>query len=90
VKEEVDSGQGRVLVFGYFMPEQKKDQDKFAKSHENMWTTEIYNVTSRAGPNSFVVDVPAGEVPVWPLHALQVVRKALRDTWPQSAFELNC
>ena len=33
----------------------------------------------RAGPNSFIVDVPKGEVPIWPLHALQVVRKARRS-----------
>ena len=44
-----------------------------------MWTTEIYSVVDRAGPNSFIVDVGPGEVPVWPLHALQIVRKALRD-----------
>ena len=55
-------------------------KDKFAKSHENLWTTEIYNVLSRAGPNSFLVEVPAGEIPVWPFHSLQVVRKALRST----------
>lgn len=55
-------------------------KDKFAKSHENPWTTEIYNVISRAGPNSFLVEVPAGEIPVWPFHSLQVVRKALRST----------
>jgi len=55
-------------------------KDKFAKSHENLWTTEIYNVLSRVGPNSFLVEVPAGEIPVWPFHSLQVVRKALRST----------
>ena len=57
-------------------------KDKFAKSHENMWTTEIYSVVDRAGPNSFIVDVGSGEVPVWPLHALQIVRKALRTASP--------
>ena len=47
-----------------------------------MWTTEIYDVLRRAGPNSFLVDVPHGEVPVWPLHSLQIVRKALRSASP--------
>ena len=57
-------------------------KDRFAKSHENMWTTEIYSVAERAGPNSFIVDVGPGEVPVWPLHSLQVVRTALRSASP--------
>ena len=47
-----------------------------------MWTTEIYSVVDRARPNSFIVDVGSGEVPVWPLHALQIVRKALRTASP--------
>ena len=47
-----------------------------------MWTTEIYDVVSRVGPNSFLVDVPAGEIPIWPLHSLQIVRKALRSASP--------
>ena len=48
-----------------------------------MWTTEIYDVVARAGPNSFIVDVGRGEVPVWPLHSLQIVRKALRSASPE-------
>jgi hypothetical protein len=58
-------------------------KDKFAKSHSAVWTTEIYDVVSRAGPNSFIVDVPRGEVPVWPLHSLQVVGKVLRSASPE-------
>jgi len=57
-------------------------KDKFAKSHENLWTTEIYNVLSRVGPNSFLVEVPAGEIPVWPFHSLQVVRKEAGEAVP--------
>ena len=52
-------------------------KDKFKKSHEINWTSEIYTVAARAGPNSFLVDVPPGEIKVWPLHSLQVVKKAL-------------
>ena len=47
-----------------------------------MWTTEIYEVVARAGPNSFIVDVGRGEVPVWPLHSLQIVRKAHHTASP--------
>ena len=34
-------------------------------------------MVGRAGTNTFRVDVPAGENPRWPFHALQVVKKAL-------------
>ena len=84
VREEVDeSGVGpgsRVRLL--YARTKAGSKDKFAKSHENMWTTEIYSVVDRAGPNSFIVDVGSGEVPVWPLHALQIVRKALRTSSP--------
>jgi hypothetical protein len=40
------------------------DKDKFKKSHENSWTTEIYTILKRTGPNSFRVDVPPGEIRV--------------------------
>ena len=51
-------------------------KDKWAKAHENTFTTKIYTVLERAGPNSFLVDVPPGEIKVWPLHRLQIVKKA--------------
>ena len=84
VREEVDaSGLGpgaRVRLL--YARTKAGSKDKFAKSHENMWTTEIYEVVARAGPNSFIVDVGRGEVPVWPLHSLQIVRKAHRTASP--------
>ena len=49
-------------------------KDKFAKAHEVSWTSEIYEVIKRVGPNSFLVDVPPGEIKVWPSHSLQVVK----------------
>jgi hypothetical protein len=52
-------------------------KDKFAKAQEHVWTSEIYSIIARVGPNSFRVDVPAGEISIWPLHALQVVKKSL-------------
>ena len=86
VHEEVDSsgvGPGARVRLLYARTK-AGSKDKFAKSHENMWTTEIYSVVDRAGPNSFIVDVRRGEVPVWPLHSLQIVRKALRSASPHS------
>jgi hypothetical protein len=54
-------------------------RDKHAKSQRRVWTPELYSVMKRNGPNSFVVEVPAGEVSVWPFYALQIVRKALKS-----------
>ena len=55
-------------------------RDKHAKSQRRVWTADLYTVLERNGPNSFVVDVPAGEVRIWPFYAMMVVRKALKST----------
>jgi hypothetical protein len=52
-------------------------KSKFSKAQEISYTTEIYTVIQRVGPNSFLVDVPPGEITIWPLHSLQVVKKSL-------------
>jgi hypothetical protein len=52
-------------------------RDRFAKSQRAVWTPELYTVLERNGPNSWVVDVPAGEVKIWPTYALKLVKKAL-------------
>ena len=59
-------------------------RDTFAKSQRAVWTSEIYTVLARNGPNSWVVDVPRGEVKIYPSWALKVVgadelRRSLRD-----------
>ena len=54
-------------------------KDKFSKSHEVSWTPEIYEVVRPVGPNSFLIDVPPGEIKVWPLHSLQIVKKSLGE-----------
>lgn len=59
-------------------------RDKHAKSQRRVWTPELFTVMSRNGPNSFTVDVPAGEVSVWPFYALMPIRKALK-TVPAAA-----
>ena len=48
------------------------------KSHEDVWSSEVYSVVKRAGVNSFLIDVPTGDVKIWPLHSLQVVDKSIR------------
>ena len=52
-------------------------RDKHAKSQRRVWTAELYTVLDRNGPNSFIVDVPAGEVRIWPFYALKIVKTAL-------------
>ena len=42
-----------------------------AKSQRAVWS-KAFTVLSRNGPNSFVVDVPRGEVRIFPHYALQV------------------
>ena len=54
-----------------------KKTPRFAKSQEAVWTPEVYPIIERAGVNTFRVGVPDGENPIWPLHSLQIVRKAL-------------
>ena len=51
-------------------------KNAFAKSHQPRWTSATHEVLERVGPNSFRIDVPRGEVAVWPLHALQPVDAA--------------
>ena len=49
---------------------------QFGKAHEQGWTSEIYPVLSRVGPNSFLVDVSSAakaEPRVWPVHDLKAV-----------------
>ena len=48
-------------------------KDRYAKSQRAVWTPDVYTVLERNGPNSWVIDVPAGEVAIWPSYALKVV-----------------
>ena len=45
----------------------------FDKGQLTTWSSAGYLVLDRNGVNSFLVDVPAGEVEIWPLHSLLVV-----------------
>ena len=48
-------------------------KDRFRKAHERVWSDDIFVVLSRHGVNSFIVDVPDGEITIWPVHSLQIV-----------------
>lgn len=54
-----------------------KEAPRFIKGQEATWTPELYEVVERVGANTFRVAVDPGEKPIWPVHSLQVVRKAL-------------
>ena len=54
-----------------------KSTPRFVKGQEATWTPELYTVAGREGVNSFRINVPSNENPIWPYHALQVVTKAL-------------
>jgi hypothetical protein len=51
----------------------KRGLDRFAKSHNSNWTTDVYDVIERNGVNSWLIDVPSGEVKIYPSYALQIV-----------------
>ena len=54
-----------------------KNAPKFIKGQEATWTPGTYPIIERVGANTFRIDPPAGENPIWVVHSLQVVRKAL-------------
>jgi hypothetical protein len=59
-----------------------KRAPKYVKGQEATYTPELYPVIDRVGPNAFRVDVPAGEVSVWPVHSLMPIKKALGQKKP--------
>jgi hypothetical protein len=62
-------------------------QDKFAKSHRNTWTRESYYILGANGVNSYVIDVPHGEVSIWPIHSLQILSN--EDSDKESSVEVD-
>jgi hypothetical protein len=49
-----------------------KGGSSFDKTQLATWSSSSYLVLDRNGVNSFIVDVPAGEVKIWPAHSLLV------------------
>ena len=59
-----------------------KNAPKHVKGQEATWTPELYSVIERVGANTFKVDVPAGEVSIWPVHSIMPIKKALGQAKP--------
>ena len=59
-----------------------KNAPKHVKGQEATWTPELYSVVERVGANTFKVDVPAGEVSIWPVHSIMPIKKALGQAKP--------
>ena len=57
-------------------------KDRFRKAHENVWSPEVFTVLSRHGPNSYIIDVPPGEITIWPAHSIQIVYKVDSESLP--------
>ena len=49
-------------------------RDAYKKSEEHTFTSKVYTIKRRYGPNSFLVDVPGSKVDVWPVYTLQFVK----------------
>ena len=75
---EIEPGKTKVRLLTRRMKASGKD--RFRKAHELVWSDELFLVLSRHGPNSFIIDVPAGEITIWPVHSIQVVDGKLDPT----------
>ena len=47
--------------------------ERFSKSQRNVWTRDTYLISGRNGVNSWNVDVPNGEVSIWPTHSIKIL-----------------
>ena len=75
---EIEPGKTKVRLLTRRMKASGKD--RFRKAHELVWSDKLFLVLSRHGPNSFIIDVPAGEITIWPVHSIQVVDGKLDPT----------
>jgi hypothetical protein len=75
ISEQVPSWEPgtRVRLRYSFTNKGAKEQQK-KKSNDQSYTSEVYQVVSRAGPNSYTVNTKGADRRVWPYHALQVVK----------------
>jgi len=86
VKQQTDDlgitpGQTRVRLLFNNTKEARKTGGSFRKKGmAPVWTSESYMVLSRNGVNSWVVDVPPGEVTIWPSYTLRVVGTAEKQS----------
>ena len=79
-KLRIEPGKTRVRLLTRRMKASGKD--RFRKAHENVWSPEVFTVLSRHGPNSYIVDVPPGEITIWPAHSIQIVSEIDSESTP--------
>jgi len=77
VRQRVDTQQIGPGTNVHLLTAHLKRAPRFIKGQEATWTPELFTVIDRAGVNSYHIDVPVGENSLWPLHHLQIVKKAL-------------
>ncbi len=73
-------GHTRVRVLYNSTKEAIKEGEYRKSGMKPTWSSESYVVLSRNGVNSWVVDVPPGEVKIWPSYAIRVVSETEAKT----------
>jgi hypothetical protein len=66
-----------------------KGGSSFDKGQLATWSSASYLVLDRNGVNSFIVDVPPGEVKVWPAHSLLVADPKESVTLTKSGLKVD-
>ena len=77
---------GKTLV--RVLSQKTREDDRgaaFSKGQTSTWSRDSYLVLKRNGVNSFVIDVPPGEVRIWPVHSLKVAGLDEEKTGPGGA-----
>ena len=66
-----------------------KGGSSFDKGQLATWSSASYLVLSRNGVNSFIIDVPPGEVSIWPVHSLLVADPKESATLTKSGLKVD-
>jgi hypothetical protein len=61
-----------------------KAQKLGTKLNDQTFTSKVYQILARAGPNSYEVNTTGNDAKIWPYHALQVVNMATTVAQPAS------
>ena len=74
-----------IYVGGYVRLEMSKtkkgEMGKISnKGQQDIWTRDVYKVLKKVGVNSYIVDVPPGEIKLWQGYDLQAVEKPNEKT----------
>ena len=74
IREQVpDWSPGTNVRLRYSFTNKGAKEEVKAKSNDQSYTSEVYQVVKRAGPNSYEINTKGLDRRVWPYHALQVV-----------------